>query len=372
MLYSVDCFKFCSPAGSAQIINNVVASSANSMSHIWPYDTTRFGQKGIFANKNDYENGAKGKWRMSSSYVYKDAIVGGAKSTERIYAAAGTYSMTQYNWKNEALNDSTIWVRTSTVTKYSPNGDAIEEKDAIGVYSAAKFGYNYTMPYLVAKNCNYESVQFEGFESLYRSLSSNYFVEDGLGIDQTQVSNTYAHSGVSSYSLSTNSFSLATAPLRQQLIDNGASLKVWVKDPQHVAMPVKGVLSDATFTLNIAVPFTKIAQTGEWTLYEAKITNWSTISVNSNFNLKIANNIPSHTNIWIDDVRLQPLNAQVNAYVYDTRTLRLLASFDDQHFGLYYQYNQEGKLIRKIVETERGLKTITETLYSTPTTTRTP
>jgi hypothetical protein len=69
---------------------------------------------------------------------------------------------------------------------------------------------------------------------------------------------------------------------------------------------------------------------------------------------------------WIDDVRVQPLDAQMNAYVYDPVTLRLLTSFDDQHFGLYYQYNAEGQLVRKLIETERGIKTVQEAQYHTP------
>ena len=71
-------------------------------------------------------------------------------------------------------------------------------------------------------------------------------------------------------------------------------------------------------------------------------------------------------NIWIDDVRMQALDAQMICYVYDVNTLRLLTSFDDQHFGLFYQYNAEGKLVRKLIETERGMKTVQETQYNTP------
>ena len=52
--------------------------------------------------------------------------------------------------------------------------------------------------------------------------------------------------------------------------------------------------------------------------------------------------------------------------MYDVKSLRLLTLFDDQHFGLYYQYNSEGQLVRKLIETERGLKVITETQYNTP------
>jgi YD repeat-containing protein len=70
--------------------------------------------------------------------------------------------------------------------------------------------------------------------------------------------------------------------------------------------------------------------------------------------------------VWVDDVRLQPAQAQVTAYVYDRTTLKLLASFDDQHFGLFYQYDSEGRLVRKLVETERGRKTVQETQYNVP------
>jgi hypothetical protein len=53
-------------------------------------------------------------------------------------------------------------------------------------------------------------------------------------------------------------------------------------------------------------------------------------------------------------------------YVYYPDDLRQATVFDDQHFGIYFQYNGEGKLIRKLYETERGLKTVQETQYHTP------
>lgn len=43
--------------------------------------------------------------------------------------------------------------------------------------------------------------------------------------------------------------------------------------------------------------------------------------------------------ISLDDIRIQPLESQATCYVYDVNTHKLLTSFDDQHFGLFYQYN---------------------------------
>jgi hypothetical protein len=70
--------------------------------------------------------------------------------------------------------------------------------------------------------------------------------------------------------------------------------------------------------------------------------------------------------LYVDDVKFQPKDAQVSCFVYDVATLRLLTQFDDQHFGVYYQYNDEGKLVRKMVETEKGMKTIQESQYNSP------
>ncbi len=101
---------------------------------------------------------------------------------------------------------------------------------------------------------------------------------------------------------------------------------------------------------------------------EAIVTkaDFTAIDPGRRFFAQILYNSPDVNNVWLDDIRIQPLDAQMTAYVYDTATLRLLTSFDDQHFGLYYQYNGEGKLVRKLFETERGMKTIQETQYHIP------
>ncbi len=372
VLYDVPCLQFCYAAGASQGFSNVVASSASTMGHIWPYSNT-FDMANVNAGKNDYETGAKGKWRVKSTYGYKEDIVGGAKENagthERIYKNAGTYTMQQFNWKANSLNDTNKWVRASTVTLYSPNGSPLEQKDAAHIYSMAKYGYNQTLPYLVSSNSEYGSCQFESFENVYGPFATKYYLEDGALLSSpTMISNLYAHSGVNSYSLagvnSTYSLSTTTGTLSQQLFTQGASLKVWVKDASYAALPVKCTLRNASNTLVSTIPFVRVAQTGEWALYEVKITAWGSLVVSNGFNITIGNN--QSTAVYLDDVRFQPLNSNANTYVYDKVTLKLLTSFDDQHFGLYYQYNQEGKLVRKLIETEKGMKTITETQYNVP------
>jgi YD repeat-containing protein len=118
-------------------------------------------------------------------------------------------------------------------------------------------------------------------------------------------------------------------------------------------------------------------QTGDWVLFEARFpTNTMGLVIGDRLIPTImfgqlqrrVNNIPAK--IWVDDLRVQPADAQMTTYVYDPVSLRLVASFDDQHFALRYQYNAEGKLIRKQADTERGLKTLQETHYHTPASTQ--
>lgn len=364
--YDVPCLTICG-RGQYNTTTNVIASSASTLNHIWPYDNALFDLNNLNTGKNDYETGKKGKWRTESMHAYKGPIMGGAiengTTHERIYKSAGTYTMSLFNWKNPATNDSTKWVRTSTVTKYNPNGSAIEEKDAGHYYSTAKYGYNQTLPYLIAKNATYNSVAFESFENVYENQYFYQFYEDKLSTGASYNFSNFAHSGKKSYMLGTLGFTFANSVFTHQMQSAGVSCKVWVKDPQRAAMPIKGSLIG---NVTLPITFSKIAQTGEWILYEAKITSWTGMTLGSSLNFFIMNNISSQPTVYIDDIRMQPLNAQVNTYVYDVISKRLLTSFDDQHFGLYYQYNQEGKLVRKLIETERGMKTIAETQYNTP------
>ena len=63
---------------------------------------------------------------------------------------------------------------------------------------------------------------------------------------------------------------------------------------------------------------------------------------------------------YFDDVRVQPFESEMTSYVYDNTTLRLMAQLDDRGYAVFYEYDDEGMLIRQKRETERGIMTITE------------
>jgi hypothetical protein len=344
----------------------VLDASANEYASVWPYDTSIFGPEET--NQNAFEYGERGKWRASDVYTYSTSTIGGSKggTNERIYKDADVFDdFSLFNWQAPTASADN-WLKLNEVTAYSPNGEPIEEKNILGIYSAAKFGYNNTLPYLVAQNADYGSIQFESFEKLYNSTT----FEDGLVIDDFTRESTNAHSGKYSIKLqggvaNYDKIKMKLINLSAQIKSKGLSIKVWVKDPNYTEdVPVKGSLVGGA-TVNFT--FNKVAQSGEWILCEALVTNFTGLTVGV---FPYIETSYSTGNIWIDDVRIQPYDAQAVCYVYDIDNLRLLTTFDDQHFGLFYQYNAEGQLVRKIIETERGMKTVQETQYNAPTVAR--
>jgi len=64
--------------------------------------------------------------------------------------------------------------------------------------------------------------------------------------------------------------------------------------------------------------------------------------------------------VFFDDVRIHPFDASMKSFVYDPVTLRLSAELDERNYATYYEYDEEGALIRIKKETERGIMTIQE------------
>lgn len=64
---------------------------------------------------------------------------------------------------------------------------------------------------------------------------------------------------------------------------------------------------------------------------------------------------------FFDDIRVHPFNANIKSFAYDPVNLRLLAEMDENNYATFYEYDDEGTLVRVKKETERGVKTIKET-----------
>jgi len=92
-----------------------------------------------------------------------------------------------------------------------------------------------------------------------------------------------------------------------------------------------------------------------------KIEEVITIPVNARgIEVELVNNYSSGTDVFFDDIRFQPFNSSMKTYAYDYTTGRLAAVNDENNYATFYEYDEEGALIRVKKETERGVMTIQE------------
>jgi hypothetical protein len=80
-------------------------------------------------------------------------------------------------------------------------------------------------------------------------------------------------------------------------------------------------------------------------------------------NLELVN-LSTSDDVYFDDIRILPVDGQMKTYVYDPVTLRLSATLDENNYATFYEYDEEGKLIRVKKETEKGIMTVQESRES--------
>lgn len=341
-------------------IKSVLSASAQTFKKGWFSTSGEIAERYNLTTNTTLVSKLNKIWRPFASYVYRDDVISSNNGGNGIKNGGVMKNpFVPFNYANIASLD-TKWILVSEVQKYTPDGNAVEEKNVIGVLSTADFGYGGKMPTLMANNAAYNSTFFKDYE--YQSDYANLPAGGGSRSDE------FSHSG--KYSLKIEATS--TYPLLSQAIlveklkgvknQPGAIVRFWAKSN----------LEQTSMTLDIGsntpISLEKVATVGEWSMYkgvikESDLTGLTSIAIT-------LNGLATNSTIYIDDFKIQPKESQATCYVYDTTTLRLIAQFDDQHFGMFYQYNDEGKLIRKLVETEKGLKTIQETQYNFKTKTR--
>lgn len=348
--------------------------------------------------RNEYERGIRGKWRPFEEFVYRTGIKAGtalfddSDPDERNYNDAGTFAILEdqgtqelydfepFNWLFPQVNNPETWLNPTRVTRYSQNGEPVEERDIFDIPSAAHFGYREQVPILVAKNATYNSARFEAFEEgTGNEIGKAHSGAMSLRVDYDEwmAGQDWLAPVVATFTVDEYCTYDATAALSEK-DRSGLLLRFWATpfwDPatDEIESPVDFKLeSEGTEEDHIVQGSIRfVAKTGEWGLFEAELKGLTDADLGKTVNLRVQTLQPiiensEYTKVWIDDLRLQPMKSEMACYVYNADNLRQAAQFDDQHFGVFFQYNDEGKLIRKLRETERGIRTVQETQYNTP------
>ncbi|NRA13155.1 MAG: hypothetical protein HRT57_14495, partial [Crocinitomicaceae bacterium] len=369
-----------------QMTRNVLSASAVTMNDSWHTDASSAIEATIAAGSplNPYKLGMKGIWRPDASYVYvKERNNTGDIRVDGDFEMTKSFPWTEmYTDPSTALMDN--WELANTITRYSTKGFEIENQDAIGVYSAAQYGYGDALVTAVAGNAKYNEIIFDGFEdyNYYLSNTSNHW---NLGLTGAQIVTTEAHSGDYSFQLNgldSKTFNADVAPDCSNISNYDIGInQVTVNDcgcngkfaPEtgetyYVSLWVKETAPLGQYLLNYTAP-QLVVDNGVQTVTLAPsgniIEGWQQIRGeftvdNSSTSMSFTLNNLGTANIYMDDIRIHPVNAGLVSYVYDVGNLKPVAVLDNNNYATFYAYDEEGRLVKTSRETIKGIKTISE------------
>lgn len=304
--------------------------------------------------------------------------------------------------KPQPIGSDPNWVTARTVTEWAPFGQEVENKDALNNYSAASYGYNNELPVAVASNARQQEVLAEGFED-YRLLQvmnawmsfnfspfrqyfslqagqAGYGTTNLSGSNGLTIVNTAAHTGFYALRTSAGGFSLpmtVQAPSMLGSTPNGRfyffnlgqrKLMPFTLQPDMsyiVSYWVRPVTTTGLETSYSGIPLDAV--TGYPYRKKANIIEgWQ--QVEARFNTTAAGQIQLAlpANYYVDDIRIFPVKSNMKAFVYHPFNEKLMATLDENNFATFYEYDQEGNLIRTKRETEKGIMTISESRNANP------
>lgn len=349
---------------------------------------------------NPYLLGFLGNWRPVEEKVFK---VG--RDNNQAFASIGSGANVRHSgyytnftpywypdqaglWQPVTVN-GTAWTTARYVTLYGKQGEELENRDVLGRYSGARYGFYNAVPLAVSSNAMNREIFYDGFEDDVPGTGclQNICDPDVFSIRKAILSNSTGTLDVSN--AHTGNFSLKlTGPLgmqslvhtmvygSQSYLDNSSGVyklkgvnglypagfsplpnkkyvfSAWVKDNQSATSTSTGI----TATINgVNIVLQRRAMVEGWKLVEG-IMDLSAIGSATNFTVNLS---PQGT-VWVDDIRIFPFDGQLKSYAYDSKTLRLMAELDENNFATFYEYDDEGSLIRLKKETDRGIMTLKE------------
>jgi len=250
-------------------------------------------------------------------------------------------------FSNAPDNKEFGWIKTSEVTKYSPSGQAVEQEDAIKVKSSVLLGKQYgdMLPIMKATNASHSEIYFQDYE-------------DYVANERSELSHSGNYAGSLNIAYNTWFTIIDNIVADYELPKGGGELYFWTTEYINNVTARLLSASGNQITKNVEI----IANSKEWHLCKVSFDEKEfTADASHSIQLKKQSTTDQSAIFIIDDVRFQPTNSEASCYVYDMKTFKPVTFFDSQHFGLYYQYDNEGRLKRKIIETNRyGKRTVQE------------
>jgi hypothetical protein len=352
---------------------------------------------------NPFALGILGNFRPEQTFLYHTK----RQSSGRVADDGVFESFTPY-WDFLSGNDKTNWISANELTKIDPFGSLLEEKDALGRFSAELKGFNNNLVIATASNARHQQIGFDSFEDRnYQNrglnagecnqivhLQGQWKTSSGFTLSNAGNlhDNTNSHTG--KYSARVTSFNyleydINLQPECHQIEAESHTLASYHLQPCDVAgtfnpSPGKYLLSvwvndenNQSGNGRVEIRITG-SSPRSYTLEPSglPIDGWQKIegvfeipqgSQRLRIQLRGASGSFGFFNTGnsnFDDLRIQPFNSTMQTYVYHSETLRLVAILDENNYATFFEYDEEGQLVTIKKETHDGIVTLQESYRS--------
>lgn len=164
------------------VYSNVLQAAAIEYSNSWRTFCDCFTQKDNNSQSNSLNPfilGTKGTWKVKRSFTHLTGRKQSNYNSNTNIRKDGVFTSFSPFYRfngNKWEVDGHDWTFASEVTEFSPFGNEIENRDAIGNYSSSIYGYNQSLPLAVASNAKSNEIAFDNFEDYDFSLcADNHF-----------------------------------------------------------------------------------------------------------------------------------------------------------------------------------------------------
>ena len=297
-------------------------------------------------------------WRLQSTYSWLPTY----STSNGLTPVTGANAYTDYF----TGGNSTNWKKTSEVTLYDIFSNALEASDINNQRIATKKGYDNSRVLVTGGPASFNEIAYTGLEDALRAdgtLSGGidyvwprgYTNDATIFTDATRTTGK-THTGTKSLLLRPYKHGLSF-PIDITSVDPNKAYRasVWATRPDAL------VYTYLDGTVRNSVSGTAQKQANGWYLIELTIPP---IGPNHQ-SFRVACYNGGNTDVYLDDFRVQPINAQTTAYVYDSNNGRLTHTLDNQNLYTFYEYDGQGRLIKISRETLKyNTRQVKEFAYS--------
>lgn len=359
---------------------------------------------------NPYVKGILGNWRPKRSHTYMAERRQDVATHEGNTVIRNEGTLVAYDASDEAIEFQTFWrpptgttgdwstedeywTWVTEITKYNQLGAEVENRNALGIPSAALYAHWNTLPVAVASNSEYNEIAYESFEEFQdpdAECGTRHFIPESIYGYEEGV----AHTGTRSLKVPVGDTERIPVILGQS--DCGDYLVTPRDQPsgydlhacdcigrfaphadagEYDGKYILSVWTKRNFAVDALGEDGYISMSGEpgrATITSEKrspiIEGWQKIDVHFTINDVVDPDAPDllfnlHGGAGIayyDDLRIFPADANMKTYAFHPRSLRLMAELNENNYATFYEYDEEGKLIRIKKETEKGIVTLQE------------